>query len=192
VKVTNEEVKQESYKSIAKKVQKRKKPSFNKDLLIKIVAYEFLILFLITGISFLYSRYAFYEYQIQSKNQVIEIQEQIIQIYKEPQAQTIIENKTDLGQFKLTFYCACKKCCGPNAKGITATGTKVQEGRTIAVDPKVIKLGSQVEIEGFGTYIAEDTGSAIKGKIIDIYLNSHEEALHKGVQYANVYTKGGK
>lgn len=82
--------------------------------------------------------------------------------------------------FEATGYCSCTKCCGPNAKGITATGTKVQANRTIAVDPKVIPLGSKVEIEGFGTFTAEDTGSAVKGNIVDIYFNTHQEALNWG------------
>lgn len=82
--------------------------------------------------------------------------------------------------YEATHYCACKKCCGPNAKGMTRTGTKVKEGRTIAVDPNVIPLGSKVEIKGYGTFIAEDTGSAIKGKIVDIYVGSHDRAKNLG------------
>lgn len=63
--------------------------------------------------------------------------------------------------------------------GITATGTTPKQGRTIAVDPSVIPLGTKVRIDFpapfdymDGTYIAEDTGSAIKGKKIDIYFDS--------------------
>lgn len=58
--------------------------------------------------------------------------------------------------------------------GITASGTKVKEGRTIAVDPSVIPLGSVVAVyipsakEYSGIYLAEDTGGAIKGKKIDV------------------------
>lgn len=89
--------------------------------------------------------------------------------------------------FQATFYCPCTKCCGKNAKGITASGTKVKEGRTIAVDPNVIPLGSKVEIEGFGSsYIAEDTGSAVKGNIVDIFVNSHKEAKRLGRQNVRV------
>jgi len=61
-----------------------------------------------------------------------------------------------------------------------------QAGRTIAVDPKVIPLGSQVKING-NIYTAEDTGSAIKGKKIDIYYNSHSEALNWGRRSIEVY-----
>lgn len=89
-------------------------------------------------------------------------------------------------EFEATAYCACPKCCGKWADGITASGTKATAKRTIAVDSNIIPLGSKVEIEGIGTYIAEDTGSAIKGKIIDIYFDTHEEALKFGRQKVNV------
>jgi uncharacterized protein YabE (DUF348 family) len=58
----------------------------------------------------------------------------------------------------------------------TATGTRVTEGRTIAVDPNVIPLGWWVYIEGVGFRRAEDTGGAIKGNKIDIYYDSVKRA----------------
>lgn len=64
--------------------------------------------------------------------------------------------------------------------GITASGTKVQEGRTIAVDPDVIPLGWWVYIEGIGFRRAEDKGSAVKGKKIDIYYDSDTKAERFG------------
>lgn len=91
-----------------------------------------------------------------------------------------------LGRFKLTAYCACSQCCGKWGAR-TATGTAPMQGRTIAVDPKVIPYGSSVYIEGWGTYIAEDTGGAIKNNRIDIFFNNHTEALNFGVRYADVY-----
>lgn len=96
-------------------------------------------------------------------------------------------NKTYLGKFKITHYCACKKCCGPNAQGITASGKKVEEGKTIAVDKSIIKLGSKVKIDGYGTYEAQDTGSAIKGNKIDVYVADHQRALQMGVVYKDVW-----
>jgi len=58
----------------------------------------------------------------------------------------------------------------------TATGTRVTEGRTIAVDPNVVPLGWWVYIEGVGFRRAEDTGGAIKGNKIDIYYDSVKRA----------------
>ena len=95
-------------------------------------------------------------------------------------------NATALGNYKLTFYDPCVECNGNNL-ALTATGTTLTEGRTIAVDPSVIPLGSRVFIEGYGVFIAEDTGGAIKGNKIDIAVSTHEHANELGVQYANVY-----
>lgn len=95
----------------------------------------------------------------------------------------------DLGEFTATAYCACKLCCGKTednpAYGITASGTTVKEGRTIAVDPDIIPLGSTVWINGV-EYIAEDTGGAIKGKKVDIYFTDHQAALEYGVRTVQV------
>lgn len=90
-----------------------------------------------------------------------------------------------LGNFKITYYCACEKCCN-KADGITATGSRVAEGRTIAVDPSVIPYGTKVIIGGH-VFTAEDCGGAIKQNHIDIYVNSHEEAEALGVANASVY-----
>lgn len=92
-----------------------------------------------------------------------------------------------LGIFTATHYCPCVKCCG-KTDGITATGTKAAEGRTIAVDPNVIPYGTEVIING-GTYIAEDCGGAVKGKRVDIFCDSHETALMNGVKYVEVFVR---
>lgn len=91
----------------------------------------------------------------------------------------------NLGTFFLTAYCPCKKCTD-DGDGITASGTVATEGRTIAVDPNVIPYGTVLIINGH-EYVAEDRGSAIKGKEIDIYFDSHEEAWEFGEQYAEVF-----
>ena len=77
--------------------------------------------------------------------------------------------------FEATAYCTF---------GITRTGVWVQRG-IIAVDPSVIPLGSIIEIQAgpySGLYTAMDTGAAIKGHIIDIYMPSYEEAIRFGRQ----------
>lgn len=94
---------------------------------------------------------------------------------------------TAIGQYTLTFYCPCHKCVGKKTIIRTASGTKPIHLRTIAVDKNKIPLGSIVYIEGHGIFIAEDTGSAIKGNRIDIFVKDHNEALSRGKQKANVY-----
>ncbi|MNW32735.1 Cell wall-binding protein YocH precursor [compost metagenome] len=62
----------------------------------------------------------------------------------------------------------------------TASGTRVTEGRTIAVDPNVVPIGWWVYIEGLGFRRAEDTGGAIKGNKIDVYYDNLNHALNFG------------
>lgn len=64
----------------------------------------------------------------------------------------------------------------------------MQAGRTIAVDPRVIKLGSKVRMND-REYIAEDTGGAIKGKRIDLFVDSHSEAMKFGKKLIEVYVE---
>lgn len=71
--------------------------------------------------------------------------------------------------------------------GITATGFPTNCGLPIiAVDPKVIKPYSIVEIEGLGRFVALDTGDAIKGNRIDILFSSKEEAINFGIKELSV------
>ena len=71
---------------------------------------------------------------------------------------------------------------------ITATGTKPEMGRTIAVDPKVIPYGTKVYIPQFNkVFIAEDCGSAIKGNRIDIYMNTYDECMTWGLRHIDIY-----
>lgn len=87
------------------------------------------------------------------------------------------------GIYKVTAYCACMKCCG-KTNGITASGTKATANRTIAT-PSTFSFGTKVVINGT-TYTVEDRGGAIQGNRIDIYMNSHSEALAWGVRYLYV------
>ena len=87
-----------------------------------------------------------------------------------------------VGECTITHYCNCTECCGKN-DGITATGTVATMGRTVSVDPDVIALGSEVLINGV-TYIAEDVG--VNGKTIDIYVESHNQALAMGTYKTEV------
>ena len=76
--------------------------------------------------------------------------------------------------------------------GVTASGTSCREG-AIAVDPSVIPLGSRVYIISsngsivYGEAVAEDTGGAIKGNIIDLYYDSESTCLDWGRRSVTVY-----
>ena len=87
------------------------------------------------------------------------------------------------GVYKVTAYCACMQCCG-KTNGITASGAKATANHTIAA-PSTFAFGTKVVINGI-TYTVEDRGGAIQGNRIDIYMNSHAEALAWGVRYVEV------
>lgn len=102
-----------------------------------------------------------------------------------------------LGEFRLTAYCGCKKCCGKwgenrpvdeNGKLIvkTANGTVAIEGITVAADIDLLPYGTRIWIDGH-EYTVQDCGSAINGNQIDVYFESHQEALEFGVQYKEIY-----
>lgn len=104
-----------------------------------------------------------------------------------------------LGEFKITAYCSCVRCCSVWAKNrpvdengkeivYTASGERAEAGKTIAVDPDVIPLGTKVKI-GDAVYTAQDTGSMVKGNVIDIYFDNHEDAVKHGVKHLEVEVK---
>lgn len=80
--------------------------------------------------------------------------------------------------FTVTAYCPCEKCCGAYANGYTATGA---QGVTIAADPDVLPMGTEIELDGH-TYTVQDTGGAIAGNRLDLYFDNHEDALQWGVR----------
>jgi len=87
------------------------------------------------------------------------------------------------GVYKVTAYCACMQCCG-KTNGITASGTQATANRTIAA-PRTFAFGTKVVINGV-TYTVEDRGGAIQGNRIDIYMDTHSQALQWGVRYLEV------
>ena len=99
--------------------------------------------------------------------------------------EVIVEQPKHYMTVVATAYCSCRECCGvyaenrPNGIVYTASGAVAKANHTIAVDTSVIPFGTQVRY-GDTVYTAEDTGSAIIGNRIDIYYDSHEDALEWG------------
>ncbi|MED4202748.1 3D domain-containing protein [Neobacillus mesonae] len=86
---------------------------------------------------------------------------------------------------KATAYTAfCEGCSGTTATGIDLRANPNK--KVIAVDPSVIPLGSKVYVEGFGEAIAGDTGGAIKGNRIDVFIPSEAKANEFGVKHLKV------
>lgn len=123
----------------------------------------------------------------------VEVREVNIPVYIQPDPQPV--NTKSLGDFTITYYTAGKestgKSKGQRGYGITRSGATVWDGVTVAVDPKVIPLGSYLYIEGIGLRVAQDTGGAINGKDIDVFVPDVDEANRLGRHKAKVYLIGG-
>ncbi|MFD0677093.1 MULTISPECIES: ubiquitin-like domain-containing protein [unclassified Paenibacillus] len=105
--------------------------------------------------------------------------------------------KQVINNVTLTAYSAGASSTGKSAEhpqyGLTSSGTRVTEGRTIAVDPKVIPLGWWVYIDGLGFRRAEDTGSAVKGNKVDVYFDNNDYANRFGTKRGyTIYVIGPK
>ena len=90
-------------------------------------------------------------------------------------------------QFTVTHYCGCVKCCGSWSSGsesdaVGAAGTKLTPYYSVAVDTSVIPLGTILHDADGNEYKAEDTGAAIKGYRIDLFIGNHAEAIELGVK----------
>lgn len=96
----------------------------------------------------------------------------------------VYASRSENFSYKDIIYC---QATAYNGGSLTATGTVPVYNpggiSTIAVDPRVIPLGSLVYVEGYGKAIAADIGGAIVGNIIDVYLNSHSDAISWGRKY---------
>lgn len=109
--------------------------------------------------------------------------------------QALLENAVKIENVTMTHYCICRKCCGKSPDdpgyGVTASGRKATPYVSVAVDPDVIPLGSDVLVDyGDGEihyYRADDIGGSVKGNHIDLCVGSHQEAIDLGVKTVTVW-----
>ena len=128
---------------------------------------------------------------------VVYIEPEENQIYDQPAqepktyADLFRENANVIENCKITHYCVeqYEHICG-TGDGITSTGVPVTAGWTCAVDPDVIPYGCEVMVD-YGDRVefwkAQDCGGSVKGNHIDLAVETHAEALEKGVENAIVY-----
>lgn len=93
---------------------------------------------------------------------------------------------TYLGEWTTTAYCSCEICCGQWATGCTASGVLATPNHTVACG--ILPFGTQIVIDDV-IYTVEDTG--VDGAWIDIFFDSHEQALAYGMQTKSVYLLEG-
>ena len=112
-----------------------------------------------------------------------------IEIRMATKAETIPEEHWEsLGVFKITHYCACRTCSGKWGHQ-TSSGATCQEGITVAADPRVLPEGEVINIAGYGVRVVQDIGGNVKGNHIDVFYESHQECLDRGIKYAEVFVK---
>jgi len=95
-------------------------------------------------------------------------------------SQSSILNPQSAMLFVVTAYCPCRRCCGPHARGITASGTRADH--RLVAGPPSMPFGQVLEIPGYGRVRCEDRGGAIKGQRLDVLFPTHEQALAWGVK----------
>lgn len=94
--------------------------------------------------------------------------------------------------FKVTHYCGCSKCCGIYSDGSEsvaygASGKRLEAFVSVAIDPSVIPLGTVMHDAEGHLYRAEDTGGAIKGNRIDLFVGNHQEAINIGIREMELF-----
>lgn len=94
-----------------------------------------------------------------------------------------------LGEFQVTGYCSCTICCGEKEERLTKSETVPRASHTVAADPSVIPLGTRIVIDDV-VYTVEDTGKAVEGMRLDIFFDSHEEAVRYGRKEKYLYLEG--
>lgn len=111
-----------------------------------------------------------------------------------------VQDYVSLGEYKLTSYCACEKCCGywatirptdENGEPIvyTASGAVARQGVTVAADTDILPYGTVLLIGG-EEFIVQDCGGGVNGKHIDIYFEDHQAAVAFGVRHETIYREG--
>jgi len=93
--------------------------------------------------------------------------------------------RESLGFFEVTAYCPNECCCGEYADGITASG-EFAIGKFCAAD-SIIPFGLELDIPGYGIVPVLDRGGKIKGRKLDVFFPTHQEALEWGRQKLEIH-----
>lgn len=114
----------------------------------------------------------------------------VLKITKPKSKTTVKKASTSSKEYKaLTVKASAYTANCRGCSGVTATGLNLKKNpkiKAIAVDPRVIPLGTTVHVAGYGTAIAADTGGAIKGKKIDVFMASKSKAMVWGVKTVKI------
>lgn len=125
------------------------------------------------------------EIQVEVVNAETESQpQQIATVFTPPVVEEAAAAAEEMIVTATAYTAYCTGCSGTTAYGIDLRSNPNQ--KVIAVDPRIIPLGTKVWVEGYGEAIAGDTGGAIKGNKIDVFIPSHENAMEWGVKKVKI------
>lgn len=97
---------------------------------------------------------------------------------------SVEDNSKEITVMATAYTASCEGCSGTTATGVDLNANP--NAKVIAVDPTIIPLGSKVYVEGYGEAIAADTGGAIKGNRIDVFISSEQKAINWGKKQLKV------
>jgi len=140
-------------------------------------------------IIFILGRFTVAEKEVETVKYITLTETEYLNLYREvEEVEEIIEEtiQISLGEYNVSAYCSCSQCCG-KSDGITFSGEKAVEGITIAADTRVHPIGTKLYIEGIGERVVQDIGGSIYGNRIDVYFDSHSQALEFGRQQLEVW-----
>ena len=157
----------------------------------EIEAHKVTIQYLQNEVSELNDLNLYLQHDVDELNKVIKIIAKQLNVPKEKilnSPQTVSRGGGDWQSFQMTHYVSsCRGCIGITKQGVDVRNTIYHQNmRVIAVDPRLIKLGSIVEVrrEDGSTFkaVASDTGGRIKGRVIDLLVTDEKTAVEKGRQ----------
>jgi 3D (Asp-Asp-Asp) domain-containing protein len=102
---------------------------------------------------------------------------------------TYLPDEWQTVRMRVTAYCPCPKCCGKYSDGQTACLHKIRPGDTFVAADKKYSFGTEMLIDGYNDgkpVKVLDRGGAINGDRLDVFFDSHKEALEWGVKYIDV------
>lgn len=127
--------------------------------------------------------YTFHHYQQTRRPHIESIEADRLrrQMEIERKVDQLLEIFGDVREFEVTAYTHAPPGGDINGTGdgLTSIGIPVREG-IVAVDPRVIPYGSKVWLDGFGWLLAADTGGAIRGNRLDVFMDSKAAAFQWG------------
>lgn len=129
-----------------------------------------------------YAFYSIHTHRTSQKSAHVDFTPQAMELHTAEEKTPTEPKLTLLGTYTIYAYCPCVKCCGKTNK-VTASGTIATEGRTVA---STLPFGTKLLID-CKEYVVEDRGGGITDGKIDMFMDSHIEALKFGVQRLKVY-----